>query len=432
MIAIAHQQRELRATMRIDPAAAALYEQLDAAYQQMSESLGGDDPGRAVRAGGRIKPTRSDEAGGAEGGTGGGGLAGGPFDILGCSFDYQEFISEDSVVIGDEQTITRTLAISGVANPVDAAAVVLLIEHEFCSDLDITLTSPSGTTVTLSTDNGVNGSFANVFFANFHNPAGAVPYAFNNGLVTDHNYVSGVSNLALVPEESLSAFRGEDPNGDWTLTITDDAPGDVGTLVAFGVALFSGPEVRTRQTRGFANSTAVPMPVPSALVSSAINVAGMPGVILDTHVHVNLQHAFNADVQMTLTAPDGTIVTLTSDNGGANTNCFAGVTFDDRADRGSVSNIRAADATYVSGVLRLTMTPEESLTTLRTRNPNGTWTLTVADTFPSADGGTLVSWGMTLTSGMCNNACPSDTNGDGLVNVTDLLAIISAWGNCVP
>ena len=32
----------------------------------------------------------------------------------------------------------------------------------------------------------------------------------------------------LVPEEALAAFNGENPNGTWTLTISDDNAGDGG------------------------------------------------------------------------------------------------------------------------------------------------------------------------------------------------------------
>ena len=39
----------------------------------------------------------------------------------------------------------------------------------------------------------------------------------------------------LVPEESLAAFNGENPNGVWTLTISDDATGDGGNLSAWSL-----------------------------------------------------------------------------------------------------------------------------------------------------------------------------------------------------
>ena len=57
-----------------------------------------------------------------------------------------------------------------------------------------------------------------------------MPYITNNGLATDHAYVNLTLATPLAPEEPLGAFIGEDPNGTWTLTITDDLAGDGGDV----------------------------------------------------------------------------------------------------------------------------------------------------------------------------------------------------------
>ena len=59
---------------------------------------------------------------------------------------------------------------------------------------------------------------------------GQVPYTSNDGLATDTAYVNNVNVHFITPEEAFSAFVGEDPNGNWTLTISDDSAGDTGTL----------------------------------------------------------------------------------------------------------------------------------------------------------------------------------------------------------
>ncbi len=38
--------------------------------------------------------------------------------------------------------------------------------------------------------------------------------------------------------------------------------------------------------------------------------------------------------------------------------------------------------------------------------------------------------GTECASGICGNGCPGDVNGDGVVNVTDEIAIITNWGPC--
>ncbi|MBK8284199.1 MAG: HYR domain-containing protein [Ahniella sp.] len=108
--------------------------------------------------------------------------------------------------------------------------------------MDITLQSPAGTVVTLSTDNGAGND--NVYNGTTWdvnaNPAGAVPYATNNGVTTDHTYVNLTTATPLTAEESLSAFMGEDPNGTWTLTVSDDLAGDGGSLDAFTLNITTG------------------------------------------------------------------------------------------------------------------------------------------------------------------------------------------------
>ena len=56
-----------------------------------------------------------------------------------------------------------------------------------------------------------------------------------NGLVTDANYL--VAQPTLVPEQALGRFQGEDPNGTWTLRVSDDHTGFTGTLTGWKLDL---------------------------------------------------------------------------------------------------------------------------------------------------------------------------------------------------
>ncbi|MDX1998656.1 MAG: IPTL-CTERM sorting domain-containing protein, partial [Thermoanaerobaculia bacterium] len=107
-----------------------------------------------------------------------------------------------------------------------------VLQHTFSAYLDITLQSPAGTIVTLTTDNGAGNDdvWNGTVWDDDANPAGQVPYTTNSGIVTDHAYVNLTLASPLVPEEALGAFLGEDPNGTWTLTISDDLAGDGGNL----------------------------------------------------------------------------------------------------------------------------------------------------------------------------------------------------------
>ena len=106
--------------------------------------------------------------------------------------------------------------------------VYTAITHTWCSDLDVRLTSPSGTVVTLTTDNG--GSFDDCFDGTTWDddlPQNCARY----------EYADNVVATALAPEGALGGFRGEDPNGVWTLTVADDSNSDGGQLVSWGLTL---------------------------------------------------------------------------------------------------------------------------------------------------------------------------------------------------
>jgi hypothetical protein len=110
------------------------------------------------------------------------------------------------------------------------AEVELYVEilHTFAADLDITLTSPGGTVVQVTTDNG--GGNDNVFNGTLFDPS-------STDATTDHVYTNLMAAPLLSPEGSFGNFMGQDPNGNWTLTITDDLGGDVGTLVRWDLTI---------------------------------------------------------------------------------------------------------------------------------------------------------------------------------------------------
>jgi uncharacterized repeat protein (TIGR01451 family) len=114
--------------------------------------------------------------------------------------------------------------------------VVATLPHAFSADLIVTLTSPAGTTVTLTSRNG--GESDNVFAGTLWDDGGLL-HAGAGGAV-DFPYQNGVVASPLSPEEALGAFLGEDPNGTWTLTVTDNFPADVGRLDGWDLLLSTG------------------------------------------------------------------------------------------------------------------------------------------------------------------------------------------------
>lgn len=75
-------------------------------------------------------------------------------------------------------TVTDTVAVSGVGTYLTKATVALTLPHTYAGDLDITLTSPAGTIVQLTTDNGVGND--NVFNGTVFDPDAATPVTWTS------------------------------------------------------------------------------------------------------------------------------------------------------------------------------------------------------------------------------------------------------------
>jgi subtilisin-like proprotein convertase family protein len=430
MLILAQQMHDLKAQRDTDPGAAAAYDQLKSAYHAMSDQLGGDDPARMVNPLGDARLSVGQAV--AEPQRDAGGIAGTLTVPSGCVSDSSLVFNGTNVNIPDVSTVTSTITMSGLSGRIWFVDSIIDIDHTFAADLDIKLTSPSGTVVTVSTDNGgVNDNVFNTLFADNSDPDGQAPYVNNNGLVTDHLYVNLTTASPLAPEEPFHAFAGEDPNGVWTLTITDDAGIDVGFLDDWDLRIITTTDPGNGITRVF-GSTGGPfgllMP-DNALFTSNRTVSGLGGTICDVAVRVHLTHGSCDDLDITLTAPNGEDVTLTTDNGFANNNLFAPTTFSDAVDPGADGDRTATDAVYVNLVAKNALTPEESLATFRGLNPNGVWSLRVDDD-AVGDTGTFFGWALIITTCSCDPACPSDINGDGAIDADDLVAVVLGWGAC--
>lgn len=302
-------------------------------------------------------------------------------------------------------TATIPIALSGIIYGVQTNVA---ISHTYNSDLDITLTSPEGTIVTLSSDNG--GEFDNVFrstsFVDWANAEGELPYEDNYRLVTDNLYENNQFNPLLVPEEPLGAFYGENPTGNWLLTISDDTGADGGMLNSWQI-VFATTTVAPVGVNHFENNfLAVPIPSGPALITQTITIPNAPdGVILDLNVTTAITHTNSEDLDITLTGPNGRIITLTTDNGESANNVFAGTLWDDQADPGgqlpySSNAFLVADANYQDGVTQSPLAPEEGLNTFIGEEPEGTWILTVSDD-NAGNSGQLNGFGLEMVLGDC-------------------------------
>ncbi|CAM2069544.1 Proprotein convertase P-domain-containing protein [Sulfidibacter corallicola] len=156
-----------------------------------------------------------------------------------ATFDYsfrtgvpQGFTEADSPALAipddDSNGVTTTLEISGVeATVTEEFNVDLNLTHTYQGDLLVRLTSPEGTAVVL------------------HNRTGG----------TAENIIGNYPGT-LTPAETLSAFLGEDPNGTWTLFVSDNAGQDTGTINSWAINDVSGYECSSSSCSATATATA--------------------------------------------------------------------------------------------------------------------------------------------------------------------------------
>jgi subtilisin-like proprotein convertase family protein len=136
-----------------------------------------------------------------------------------ASTDVPKSIPDGSLV-----GVTSTLAVTAGPTSIAKVTVALSITHTFDSDLSITLISPTGTSVLLSSWNGGSGNnYTSTVFddaAGISITVGAAPF-------------TGTYR----PEAALSTLNGQNANGTWQLKVVDDASLDVGSLVSWSITV---------------------------------------------------------------------------------------------------------------------------------------------------------------------------------------------------
>lgn len=122
---------------------------------------------------------------------------------------------------------TRSVEVENGPSSIEEVLVTVDIQHPSMAELTLTLTSPSGTTITLASGASGNGGISGYAMTTFSD-AGDV-------ILTDTSVTT--YEALVVPRESLAAFRGASADGVWTLTVTDDAGDNEGTVDYFGISI---------------------------------------------------------------------------------------------------------------------------------------------------------------------------------------------------
>ncbi|MFN3939047.1 MAG: proprotein convertase P-domain-containing protein, partial [Chitinophagales bacterium] len=128
------------------------------------------------------------------------------------------------------------ITVSGITPSVFSSAMIesvcINILHAWDDDLDISLISPSGTTMKLSFDNGGSGdNYTNTCFVVSGAPAitsGAAPFTGN-----------------FTPQQPFSLLDGDAVNGVWQLKVDDDLGGFGGTLLDWSITFLCTNEIES-------------------------------------------------------------------------------------------------------------------------------------------------------------------------------------------
>lgn len=150
--------------------------------------------------------------------------------------------------------------------------------------------------------------------------------------------------------------------------------------------------VGIQASAAYTNSTSLPLPDTDTVVST-LNVPASTRSVADVNVLINLNHTWDADMEIFLISPAGTRVELTTDNGGGGDD-YINTLFDDEA----ATSITLGTAPF-TGSFR----PEGLLATIDGELVGGNWQLEVTDD-EALDTGTLNSWSLQLTTAKCADA----------------------------
>lgn len=142
--------------------------------------------------------------------------------------------------IPDEQTVYFPINVSGLQTTIDnnfgVEQVCLNLTHPYMGDLTVSLVAPDGTTVELISNEGGSGN-------NMQNTC------FLWNATTLINSGTPPYTGTFRPEEELAEVNnGQNPNGQWRLSINDNAENDFGDLTGWAITFSNEPALSTEFT----------------------------------------------------------------------------------------------------------------------------------------------------------------------------------------
>ncbi|QLC67041.1 proprotein convertase P-domain-containing protein [Flavobacterium sp. LPB0248] len=147
---------------------------------------------------------------------------------------------------GDSVSVNKTVSVPASSGLVSDVNVSVNVTHARFSDLTMQIISPSGTVVTLFNKNC--GSTNSTFALQFDDSGTAL------------NCNTTTSQI-VIPSTVLSAFNGENQQGNWTFRVLDDTVGALGTINSASVNICS--KTYTLGNEDFKNADFIAYPNPN-------------------------------------------------------------------------------------------------------------------------------------------------------------------------
>ncbi len=145
----------------------------------------------------------------------------------------------------DPTGVSSTISISDDFT-ISKIAILVSMNHTWVGDLIFTLTGPDGTTVTLANrpgdpavDFGDSSNLSAAYPIIFNDPEWQTPAEDLGAGCPDTDSIIGVDCTRKVRSEDYlaGAFGGLSTLGDWTLTVSDNANADTGTINGWLIAV---------------------------------------------------------------------------------------------------------------------------------------------------------------------------------------------------
>lgn len=153
-----------------------------------------------------------------------------------------------------------TILVSGIAGTVERVTVTLSgYTHGYPRDVDVMVVGPAGQNLVVMSDTPFALTAPPVTF-NFDDyaltelPAGIEPAGSGTWRPTNLGTTDAFPAPAPTPSAAtmLATFNGTNPNGLWSLYVTDDAPGDAGSVGAWSITFAPEPAAAAQWTALFA------------------------------------------------------------------------------------------------------------------------------------------------------------------------------------